>query len=145
MPPLSDGSKKGEHLRRSSDHAICLQVTCLPSLQEHCCILKALYQPHQGPLKLQSLSPTGWKTSPKSVPLAFPVSGFEEVFSLCDPVCSSLSQFSPVYSTCDSFLPQTKSPHLLPSTMWPSLSNCAVCFVNPQINFLDIQNDLIVI
>ena len=62
----------------------------LPSLQEHCSVLWALYQPHSKLVKLQALSSTGCKNSGKSAPLIFLVSGFREVFP-CVISCSPLS------------------------------------------------------
>ena len=58
-----------------------------------------------------------------------------------------LHSFSPFpLQTCNPFLPQTMSLHFSLSfcgLFFPS--NCAVCSISPQVNFLDIQNDLIVI
>lgn len=61
-------------------------------------------------------------------------------------VLLSLSQVSlcpglpPLHSTHDPFLPQIRSPHLLPSTMWPLF-----CSVSSQINFLGIPNEFLFI
>lgn len=43
--------------------------------------------------KILVFIPCGCKNSQKSVPLVFPVSGFGEMSSLCDPLCAPLSVF----------------------------------------------------
>ena len=105
-------------LRQSSGHTVCPWVTCSPPLLEHCstlCTSKTLVVEPRWLQKLMKISRSH-----------FP-NGFGEVFSLCDPVCSSLC-LSPVSAARAPsppqhplFLPQT-SPHLLPLMMWPLLS-----------------------
>lgn len=143
-------SKKPEpyfpvHLRGSSDCAICASGVVLSSPQKHCSTLRAPHQPCQRPLKLQSLSLADCKTH-KSQSLSFSQSVFlGEMFSLCDPLCTSPhTSLFPLFMTKvpsppqypHSISPQSLSLHLLPST-WKFFS------LSPQINFLDIQNDLI--
>lgn len=119
----------------------------------HACLLPrsraahhmAIYQPCCGPIKLQSLSLTGCKNSWKSAHLIFLATGFEYVFSW-NHLCTFLflSHLSPqpgvppLWSTCDLFLLQTTSLHLLPSSNWPlfSLLLCGL-FYQSSVWFLD--------
>ena len=61
-------------------------------------------QPHW-PLKLQVLSFTGYKNSWTLACLIFQTNGFGEMFSLCVPICSSLS-LSPFSTTTAPSPPQ---------------------------------------
>ena len=75
--------------------------------------------------------------------------------SCSNPTCCSLSHSHPLSLTspqkralsslwCYGFpLPRFTSPNFLSALFSPS--NCANCFVNPQINFLVVQNDLMLI
>ena len=99
-------------------------------------------------LKLQSLSPTSNKNSRKSDALI----SQPMALGKCSP-CALLpsraflhDQGSLVHSTQDQFLPKPRlyTSYLSPCGLFP-LSNCAVCSTSPQVNVLDIWNDLIVI
>lgn len=76
------------HPRRSSD---CRDGSCHPSPQELYSAHQAQYQQQPGPLKLQSLSPSGCKNSQKPTPLILLVNDFGEVFFLCYPLWPLLS------------------------------------------------------
>lgn len=91
-------------------------------------VLSGPYPSHaQRPLKLQSSCPTRCKL--KLAPLIFPANGSEEVFCLCISLCAPLSLTFLCNQGClpstvshHPFLPQTMSPHFLPSSVWPPLS-----------------------
>lgn len=113
-----------------SDATICSWAIFLSSPQEHCNTLRAPYQPHHGPLKLQSVRLADLKKAHEDQLPLYPFNGFGEVFSLWDPLCPSLflsclsswPGFPPLGSICYLLLPQITSPHPLPSILWLLLS-----------------------
>lgn len=76
--------------RNFSDHGFHIvypQAVCLPSLQEQCNALGALFQPSP----LQALSPTGCQKSQNLAHLAFQANWYGDSFSLCTSLCADLS------------------------------------------------------
>lgn len=93
------------------------------------------------------------KNSQKTVSLILLVNSFRQVFSFGIP-CLLLSFFLSPLPLCDQGSLLSTPPKILSSPKscvctsylsrcgLMSPPSCAVCFVNPQINFLGIQNDL---
>ena len=91
----------------------------LPSLHEQLQCLWALPEPGLLTWRLQPLSPAGCKKSQNSAPLTFQASRYGVLFSLCAPLCTSLSLlFSRTMSSS--------------SLQWPwsvSLPKCSLYFL----------------
>ena len=111
MLPLSDAPQEGGIIFQcvSGDPQFTPsvpQITYLPSLQEHCSTLRALFQPCYGPLKLQFLSPTRCRC--ENQPLLFSQSIVLGNYFLVQSLCAPLSLFS----FCDqsSHLPHISTP-----------------------------------
>lgn len=158
MPPLLDvlqeeGTVSPVHL---SDPKIvssspCYLLAFSPEAQQ---CLHGSKKPCWQPLKLESLIPTGCKTHKISTPLFFLVDGSGKC-SPCVITCVRLSLFLAFFhnqSSLPSAAPMIfffSRPRLITSYIpWYGLfssSNCAVCSVSLQINFLDIQNGLVLI
>ena len=76
--------------RRKNSLPLCLRwstdlTLCLPSLQEHSRVLKAVYLLYHVLLKLLFLTPCGSENLQKLASLSFPVNGFGEMFSCAIP------------------------------------------------------------
>lgn len=104
----------------------CLSPGCLPAFSLGVAAPSGLYHSYDGhPLKFQTLNPAGCKTSWKFAPLVFFsqwIWGNVLFVSLYIPTTHYLlPRLSPLCSTWNPFLPQSMSPCLLPSLIWPLL------------------------
>ena len=162
MPPLPDVLKEGRSISPSKSWEVLrlfhsLLGLCPPSSQKHSSTCQAQYQPLYTPLKLYSLSSTGYKNSIISSS-HFPSQSFwVSVFLVLSPVSCSLSSCPSLVCLHDrGSLPYAATIILLSIKLclftsyflqcgFFSPSSCTVCSVSPQMDFLGVHNDLIFI